>query len=109
MRYAPGDSTAGVGDQQRPHHRVGAGVAVDVDAQGLDGAVAVAADLDLLELGAGVAEADHVVERFGSHRTGRPTRRASKGSSISSGYGRALAPKLPPTSGAMTRTCVSSP
>ena len=43
------------------------------------------------------------VERGGTQRTGRPERRASQGSRISSGCGRALAPKLPPMSGAMTR------
>ena len=43
--------------------------------------------------------------RVSNHRTGRPNRRASHGHSSSSGYGKPLAPKPPPTSGVTTRTC----
>ncbi len=45
----------------RADHRVGTGVDVDEDPEGPDGAVPIAADLDRLALGAGVAEAGHVV------------------------------------------------
>ncbi|PYM32325.1 MAG: hypothetical protein DME15_14425 [Candidatus Rokuibacteriota bacterium] len=42
--------------------------------------------------------------RSSSHRTGRPKRIVSSGISTSSGYTMSLAPKPPPTSGAITRT-----
>ena len=42
--------------------------------------------------------------RDGTQITGRPTRFASQPSNASSGDGRALAPKLPPTSREITRT-----
>src|SRR5207249_1248537 len=42
--------------------------------------------------------------RSSSQRTGRPKRIASSGMSTSSGYTMSLAPKPPPTSGAITRT-----
>jgi hypothetical protein len=43
-------------------------------------------------------------ERVSVQRTGRPTFRANHGRIRSSGYNPILAPKPPPTSGAMTRT-----
>jgi hypothetical protein len=96
---------AGVAAEHGPDLRVGAGVDEDAHGERLEGAVPPAAEGDVLDLGAPVPRPTMSSERSAVHRTGLPTRRASHGSSRSSGYGRPLAPKLPPTSGAMTRTC----
>ena len=47
-------------------------------------------------------------ERVSLHRTGRPTCFASHATSANSGSAPILAPKPPPTSGAITRTCSAS-
>ena len=46
--------------------------------------------------------------RVSAHRTGRPSSRASHAVRISSGVGRLLAPKPPPTSRLITRTWLGS-
>ena len=87
---------------------VGARVLEDVEAVGADVAVAVAADRDRLPLGAALHHPGHVLRAGLAHRTGRPTCLASQATSANSGSAPILAPKPPPTSGVITRSCSAS-